>query len=209
MRNGLIAPTSGTTDTRDDVYAERLARLGGARWKQVLNVQAPYRWNLRRLGLGDTLDVGCGIGRNLLALSPDSVGVDHNARSVEIARQRGLTAYEPKEFHAFAAQRYQEHFDTLLLAHVIEHMDPDTARTLITEYLPYLHPGATLVLICPQEAGYRSDATHKTYMDFPRIREVAEGCGAQITRQLSFPFPRPAGRVFRYNEFVVVGRLPC
>ena len=50
-------------------YADRLRRKEDARWKQVLDVQAPYRWNLRRQELGRTLDVGCGIGRNLVSLS--------------------------------------------------------------------------------------------------------------------------------------------
>jgi SAM-dependent methyltransferase len=202
------APADDTIGTQDAAYAERLARLGGARWKQALNVQAPYRWNLRRLGLGDTLDVGCGIGRNLVALSLGSLGVDHNPHSVEIARQRGLTAYEPAEFHALAAQRYRRHFDSLLLAHVIEHLTPESAGTLLAEYLPYLRPGATLALICPQEAGYRSDPTHVTFTDFDQMRAFAGRFGAHVTRELSFPFPRPVGRVFRYNEFVLLARLP-
>ena len=74
--------------TADDDYARRLVGLEGARWKRLLNVQAPYRWNLRRHRLGRTLDIGCGIGRNLSALDPGSVGVDHNELSVRTARQR-------------------------------------------------------------------------------------------------------------------------
>lgn len=92
-------------DTRHDAYADRLVRLGEARWKRVLNVQAPYRWNLRRLGLGVTLEVGSGTGRNLAGLAPGSVGVDHNAKSVEIARARGLDAFTVAEFHAQFADR--------------------------------------------------------------------------------------------------------
>ncbi len=65
-------------DTRGDDYAARLNRIQRARWKELLDVQAPYRWNLRRQSLGRTLDVGCGWGRNLASLDPSSVGVDHN-----------------------------------------------------------------------------------------------------------------------------------
>ena len=66
--------TPGPPHTRGADYAERLETLETARWKRVLDVQAPYRWNLRRLGLGFTLDIGCGIGRNL----PVAAGaVDH------------------------------------------------------------------------------------------------------------------------------------
>ena len=73
-------------DTSSSEYADRLRRKEYARWKQVLDVQAPYRWNLKRQKLGRTLDVGCGIGRNLVSLSDDSVGVDHNEDSVAEAR---------------------------------------------------------------------------------------------------------------------------
>lgn len=193
-------------DTRDNAYADRLVRLGDARWKRVLDVQAPYRWNLRRLGLGDTLDVGCGTGRNLLNLGPGSVGVDHNAKSVEIARGRNLDAYTAEDFHAGSADRLGR-FEAMLLAHVVEHMDVDSAVKLIEEYRPYLQPRARLVLICPQEAGYRSDPTHVTFMDSERLQDLATAVGAPVDRAYSFPFPRPVGRVFTYNEFVVTGRF--
>jgi len=57
-------------DTTDRDYTERLGKLTGAGWKQRLDVQRPYRWNLRRLTEDRrVLDVGCGIGRNLGAQS--------------------------------------------------------------------------------------------------------------------------------------------
>ncbi len=71
-------------------YTRRLSSLENTWWKRVFDVQAPYRWNLRRLKLGNVLDVGCGIGRNLMHLDPGSVGIDHNPYSIEVARQRGL-----------------------------------------------------------------------------------------------------------------------
>jgi SAM-dependent methyltransferase len=60
-------------------YAARLDRIGRSRWRKLLNVQAPYRSNLRRLAPGFTLDVGCGVGRNLAHLDGLAVGVDANA----------------------------------------------------------------------------------------------------------------------------------
>lgn len=171
-----------------------------------MDVQAPYRWNLRRLGLGRVLDVGCGLGRNLAHLGPDSVGVDHNAESIRIANERGLTAYTVDEFAASPDARL-EGYDSLLFAHVLEHMNREAARSLVRVYLPYLKPRGRVCLITPQEKGYRSDATHVEYVDMEGLRSVATELGLTVERAYSFPLPRAFGNVFTYNEFVLVAHL--
>lgn len=193
--------------TASDAYAQRLARLEQARWKVALDVQRPYRWNLRRLHLGRVLDVGCGIGRNLAGLGPDAVGVDHNAGSVLMARARGLRAYQSDDFLAEFKDQ-QGAFDSLLLAHVIEHMTPPEARDLLLGYLPFVRPGGTVVLICPQQRGFATDATHVTYFDAAAMAQLADSAGLTVQRRYSFPFPEPVGRFFAYNESCVVARVP-
>ena len=183
-------------------YAARLESRETVRWKQVLDVQRPYRWNLRRLHLGRTLDVGCGIGRNLMAL-PDGVGVDHNPQSIAIARGRGATAWTTAEWPT-CPDAVEGSFDTLLLAHVLEHMDQDTADDVLRSYLAYLRPAARLVLICPQERGYATDHTHVRFLDSAALDATARRLGFVPTRSFSFPFPRAAGTLFPYNEFVLV-----
>lgn len=84
--------------TQDSSYAERLQKKQGVWWKQILPVQLPYRLNLKRQKLGRTLDIGCGIGRNLGALPAGSLGVDHNASAIEMARRDGLQAMTVEEF---------------------------------------------------------------------------------------------------------------
>jgi SAM-dependent methyltransferase len=192
-----------TRDTDSSDYTERLVALEGARWKRWLDVQAPYRWNLRRLALGRTLEVGCGIGRNLAHLPAGSVGVDPNAHSVAVALSRGCDARTPD---AFRAAHEPACFDALLVAHVLEHLARDEAHALVAEYLPYVRAGGRVVLITPQEAGFRSDPTHRTFFDGPALAALLEGLGCAVLRSYSFPFPRPVGRVFPHNEFVVVGR---
>jgi 2-polyprenyl-3-methyl-5-hydroxy-6-metoxy-1,4-benzoquinol methylase len=192
------------TDAPD--YAERLKHLEQARWKQWLDVQAPYRWNIRRLDLGRTLDVGCGLGRNLAHLGGDGVGVDHNAASVAVARERGLVAYTSDEFLTGAHAR-EGSFDSLLAAHVVEHMAEDDAVGLLRTYLPFVRKGGKVVLITPQERGYATDATHVRFCGFAEVAALCETLGLTVARQYSFPFPRPAGRVFPYNEFVTLARI--
>ena len=192
-------------DTSSSEYADRLRRKEYARWKQVLDVQAPYRWNLRRQELGRTLDVGCGIGRNLVSLSKDSVGVDHNKDSVAEARARGYTALDTDEW-ATSDLHVPASFDSLLFAHVIEHMDEPTAVALVEEYLPFLKPRGKVFFICPQERGYASDPTHVRFVDLAGLADLSRKVGLEPVKQFSFPFPRLAGKAFLYNEFCVLAK---
>lgn len=203
-------PRSVTTphpSTKDVSYTRRLQRLSGSSWKARLGAQAPYRWNLRRLQPGRVLDIGCGLGRNLSHLGGNGVGVDHNEASVNAARDDGWTAYTPDEFQASAYARPFA-FDSMLLAHVLEHLPADDADALIASYLPYVRPGGQIIFITPQERGYATDETHVRFVDAAVAAAHLRRVGASVSRDYSFPFPRPAGRFFPYNEFVVVGRLP-
>ena len=72
--------------------------------------------------------------------------------------------------------------------------------------LPLVAPGGKVIVICPQESGYRSDSTHVEFADFDTIERLCRSVGLNVERRYSFPLPRPVGKVFRYNEFVVVAR---
>ncbi len=202
-------PVGAGAGTEGVEYTERLKRVSGPRWKQVLDVQRPYRWNARRL-LGDrhVLDVGCGIGRNLEHLSPNAVGVDHNSASVAECQSRGLSAFTTDEFFA-DFERHQGAYTGLIAAHLVEHMQPEQAVQILGSYAGALAPGARIVLICPQEKGYASDATHINFSDLDTLADVAQSCGWNVEQRLSFPFPRGAGKVFKYNEFVLVATVPA
>lgn len=187
-------------------YARRLTNIQDGRWRRLLNVQAPYRWNIRRLAHGFTLEVGAGIGRNLLHLDGRGVGVDHNAEAVRIMREKGLQAYRPDDFSRSEFAR-ADAFDNLLFAHVLEHMTIAEGRDLIAQYLPYIRKGGSVIVITPQQWGYASDATHVTYIDFDRMDDLLRELQLDVQNRFSFPFPRCFGKIFKYNEFVVVARI--
>jgi SAM-dependent methyltransferase len=194
-------------DTTSAAYARRLQAKQRVWWKRVLPVQAPYRWNLRRQRLGRTLDVGCGIGRNLGMLTPSSVGVDHNAVAVRVARESGATVLTTEEWKVSALRR-PETFDGLLVAHVLEHLEAAPAEELLRSYLPYLKSGGRVFLVCPQERGYASDPTHVRFVDGEDMTRLAAEVGLVPQPWFSFPFPRRAGRAFVYNEFCLLATKP-
>jgi hypothetical protein len=66
--------------------------------------------------------------------------------------------------------------------------------------------GGRVVLITPQEAGFRSDPTHVELVDDRRLARLCEASALAVGASYSFPFPRPVGRWFKYNEFVVIAR---
>jgi 2-polyprenyl-3-methyl-5-hydroxy-6-metoxy-1,4-benzoquinol methylase len=140
----------------------------------------------------------------LLHLGGHGVGIDHNPHSVAIARSRGLTAFTAEEFER-SEFRKPEHFDSLLLSHVVEPEEQVVA--LLKLYTPLLKPKGEVIFIAPQEAGYRSDPTHVQFMDFSSLEQVAAAAGL-VPLSYSFPFPRLFGRVFQYNEFVTISRKP-
>jgi SAM-dependent methyltransferase len=202
---GIVVEPAGST--QESGYTRRLQRLQSSWWKRALDVQRPYRWHLRRLRLGFVLDVGCGLGRNLVNLRGSGVGIDHNADSVAAARARRLTAFTPDEF-ARSQYALPGRFDSLLLSHVVEHLYFDDALALVKEYLPFVRAGGQVLFITPQEAGHASDETHLTFTDLTALDRLARAAYLLPLRAYSFPFPRPVGRLFKYNEFVLLARRP-
>ena len=194
-----------SVSTQDRRYTNRLLMKESPWWKKAFDVQAPYRWHLRSLNPGFTLDIGCGVGRNLINLKGNGVGIDHNPHSVKIARSRGLLAFTPPEFQSSLFNKAYR-FDSILLSHVAEHLMEREVVQLLATHIPLLKPGGQVIVICPQDYGYRSDPTHVQFLDFTKLRGIACQAGLIPVREYSFPFPRVFGHLFKYNEFVSISR---
>jgi 2-polyprenyl-3-methyl-5-hydroxy-6-metoxy-1,4-benzoquinol methylase len=194
------------SDSSNDDYADYLHQRSAPLWKRVLNVQAPYRWNLRRLKPGYMLEVGCGIGRNLSHIDGNGVGVDPNKACVRAATLKGLTAYTDVDF-ATSPHAAPHSFDSLLVSHVLEHMSEAEAEALLAAYVGFVKPGGKIILITPQELGFATDPTHVNFADFACMRGIAGRVGMRVVSEFSFPFPRTFGKFFRYNEFVLLAEV--
>jgi SAM-dependent methyltransferase len=202
-----LHPEADGGDTAGSAYTERLVELQSVWWKRILPVQAPYRYNMRRLRLGRTLDVGCGLGRNLQHLPGGSVGIDHNAAFIAHCRNLGLTAYIPEDFDS-SPDAVMGAFDAMILVHVVEHLAEEITDEILSRYLPYIRSGGHVHFITPQEVGFRSDPTHVRFIGFDELQALALRHHLDVVRSYSFPFPRRFGRIFVYNEFNVLARKP-
>jgi len=138
-------------------------------------------------------------------LPTGSVGVDHNAHSIEYVRSLGHTGFTTAEFEKSKPYKPKT-FDTLLLSHVLEHMDTSKGIALIKSYSPLVKDGGKIIIFCPQEKGYASDNTHVIFQDNDSLEKIIKQAGFTLIHAYSFPFPRGTGKWFKYNEFVVVGQ---
>jgi SAM-dependent methyltransferase len=193
--------------TQDNNYTNRLFEKQSVWWKRMLDVQRPYRWNLRKINPGFILDVGCGLGRNLIHLKGNGIGIDHNPSSVEMSRKQGLHTFVTEEFpksEFFVANT----FDSILLSHVAEHMTEEDVIKLLSTYLFLLKPQGRVIIITPQKLGYSSDPTHIQFMDFIVLKRIINKVGLIVVKQYSFPLPEIFGGFFKYNEFICIGKKP-
>ncbi|MCF3147226.1 class I SAM-dependent methyltransferase [Streptomyces platensis] len=205
IRTARPAPPAGTAPSASTARlpVER-GRRGPAR---LLPARSPYRSQLRRIGAGRVLEIGCGTGDTLADCAPGSVGVDHDPRSVAHCRERGLTAYTADTFLASPHARPGA-FDALLTARVLEHLDDEQVEDLLRAYVPYVRHGGGVLLITAQEAGHRAGPAPVRFTDFPLLRAFAESAGLTVRRTYSHPLPRPAGMLLRANAFVLLAQVP-
>lgn len=192
-----------TQFTQDPSYTRYLIKEQKVWWKSLLDVQLLCRWNLHRLNPGFVLDIGCGIGRNLINLKGNGVGIDHNFHSVQFVQKLGYEAFMPDEFQKSFFNTVGR-FDTILISHVVEHMRQNEAVKLLKRYEYLLKQGGKFIIITPQEAGYKKDPTHVEFMNFAKLRYIIKELKCEILKEYSFPFPRILGYLFIHNEFISV-----
>jgi hypothetical protein len=137
-------------------------------------------------------------------LPKGSVGVDHNKEAIEHARGEGYDAYTVAEFKK-KYNKPSKKFDSMLLAHVLEHMSTPEGKKIIKEYLSFVKKN--VVVICPQEKGFPTDETHVNFLTHKDIENILESLGLTIRKSYSFPFHKSAGKVFTHNETVVVATV--
>ncbi len=181
--------------------------------EQLRRAKHPVRRLLKKLYVsrllrkvsGATLDYGCGAGQLLARLPPGSLGLESNPTLVAALQFAGLPVRQwTHREDGFDLPGLETHgFETLVISHVLEHLcNPcDAFRRLL---IASRELGVKRVLVVvPGERGYKSDQTHKTFIDMDWI--VGQGWRSfdhfKMTAHEFFPLPwEAAGRLFIYNE---------
>ncbi len=172
-------------------------------------VKSLYLSNVLADVRGRTIDLGCGAGQLLRRLPIGSLGVEINPHLVEQLRAEGLPVLDYNAaLDDFALTPIPVgQYETLVMSHVLEHFE--NAHEVVRRLLRgCARIGIRrLVLILPCEVGYRSDATHKTYVDADYLRAHGlTACeGFAVSRMSHFPLDLAwIGRYFVFHELKVV-----
>jgi SAM-dependent methyltransferase len=158
---------------------------------------------------GPTLDFGCGVGELLARLPPGSRGLEYNKDTVAFCQSRGLAVdwYDgyADDWRLSPIQR-SAGLRSMVISHVLEHLE-EPMRILDRLLGAANDIGMERVLvIVPGQAGYRSDATHQTFVDLPMLLgEIARQSDWRASHHGYFPFnARRVGDWFTHNELQVL-----
>lgn len=159
---------------------------------------------------GPTLDFGCGVGELLERLPAGSHGLEYNQATVEFCRRKGLPvdAYDGfADDWGLSVLAPGSRFDSMVISHVLEHLE-EPAQVLRRLLLASERLGVCRVLvIVPGRAGFRIDATHRTFVDRGMLTDAAivEDTGFSLTRARYFPGNlRRIGDWFPHHELQVL-----
>lgn len=162
---------------------------------------------------GPTLDFGCGIGELLRRLPAGSRGLEYNEATVDFCRAAGLAvdAYDGfRDDWALGALPAEVRFQSMVISHVLEHLE-NPVEVLRKLMLAARSRGVERVLvIVPGQAGFRIDATHRTFVDMALLSasSVAADTGFLLHCARYFPGDfRKLGDWFPHHELQVLYRI--
>lgn len=182
-------------------------QAGRAWWRKMFRLF--YLYHVRYFLKGPTIDCGCGVGELLRILPEGSVGLEINPSAVQYCQKMGLDVrlYNPQEDNYRFQQLRNSQFSSFSLCHVLEHL-PDPVETLKQIFQSCRELGiSSVVVVVPGSVGFRSDATHLTFIteDFISANGLAERSGYKLRLTRYFPLPfRASGDYFRHNETLFV-----
>lgn len=133
------------------------------------------------------LDIGCGRGIMLSLLKENNIagyGIDLAEQSVTICRRKGLEVIPDNALNHLIKLK-DASLGGIFAAHIIEHLDPQTAFKIIRECARVLVPGGPLVLITPNPRDL-TVMTKNFWLDITHVRPYPAELLASMLRQAGF-----------------------
>lgn len=158
---------------------------------------------------GPTLDFGCGIGELLTRLPSGSMGLEYNKTTVSYCDAQGLDVVFYNGFEddwCLSSVPKGRKFESMVISHVLEHLEePEKILPKLLVTLKSFGVGTVLVII-PGKAGFKSDSTHRKFVDINMLKEVVSRVSDWNIKSMEYyPFNiEQIGNFFIYNELQVV-----
>jgi len=159
---------------------------------------------------GKSIDFGCGVGVLLQKLPAGSLGLEINKYTVAYCLEKGLNVelFDP-EFDNYDLKSLDESdgFKTLILSHVLEHLDEPQKIIKKLLFSAKRLGIKKIIIIVPGIKGYKSDKTHKTFIDktFFIVNDLCEIDDYEIKIHNYFPINLESiGKYFRYHELWII-----
>lgn len=199
---------------QDEEFGQAYAR------KQIDRQRNPFRRLIKSFYVsrilkhitGPAVDLGCGAGQILERLPEGSIGIEVNPHLIECLTQRGLRVIPAVSaqdgFDLMGLNPYK--FEALVLSHVLEHFD--NAGQVLRKLLHDCGDLgiSTVIIVVPSETGFRSDSTHKTFVDlnYLRTHQLVNCEGYRIAHSSYFPLNFEfVGKFFVYHELMLVYKI--
>lgn len=180
-------------------------RSGVRKW-----VRRAYLNSARNQLRGATLDFGCGVGELLSRLPEGSAGLEYNRATVDHCRAQGLDVHwydGTQDDWQLSAMPPGRRFESMIISHVLEHLDaPASILRRLLGSASRLGVRRVLAIV-PGQAGYRIDATHRTFVDRDMLMapNVVQGTGFVAACARHFPIDfRAIGDWFPHHELQVL-----
>ena len=197
------------TATAEEIYSKDYFEYLNNRSSFRKKIRTLYLNDIRKYCIGKTIDFGCGVGELLKILPAGSIGYEVNKVVVAFCQKNGLNihlyipAEDNYEFKMIQPGKYQ----TFTMNHVLEHLERSyDVMNKIFESCNRLGI-KRIVFTVPGHKGYKSDATHQTFINISYLEQngIIENKHYQLTLNKYFPVNSEAfSRYFTHNELRLV-----
>jgi len=199
--------------TKEEEFGSDYAANQIARQRNPLRklIKSFYVSRVVRHVSGPTIDLGCGAGQILERLPAGSLGIEVNPHLVSYLVERGFKVLPAVASDAGfdLSQIKKNAFKSLVLSHVLEHFD-NANQVLVALLRDCCQLGIeTVIIVVPGANGYRSDATHKTFvtMEYLHQYSMTDCEGFHLAHHSYFPINfKFIGELFIYHELMLVYR---